>query len=618
MQLIKEQYTKKQTLVQNIIFALILTVYPLVKINQGIDVSDTTYSLANFQYFPSMDGTWIVATYLANAAGYLLTKLPFGETLLGMNFYTALVQSGIAVTAYFALCRRIPAPLVFVGELMALGLMFCPSVILYNYLTYLLMTAGALLLYEGILKENKKLYLAAGVCLGANVAVRMPNVVQMAFIVAVWYGVAVKVQNGAKEDRAGAQKKALWKTTVEKCCRDTLWCLSGYLIGFGIPFAAICLRYGVTAYPAMVRTMFAMTDQASDYKPTAMLTGMFGDYMRGLYWLLFAGACIAAGLLLFRVQRKLFLENRAVEMLCKAGYVAALLLLLRFYWGRGMFHFRYYDADYGSMYYPAVLLLVVTLAAAVYCLAKRDVRLEQKVMAVLVLVQIFVTPLGSNNRLYPIINNLFIAVPFLLWIASGWITGKRVSFAVKAPLVTLGIFVLIQSIGFHFVFAFQDGIWGEARDVLIAHPAKVSGVYTNRDNGESLEKLAVYAEKAGLAGQEVILYGEIPGIGYLLDMPSALSTFWPDLDSYRMEEYERDLTRIETENISRSADYPAVIVSAGVAAYISGDGEAMAWFGVDEEALKADAKLGMLMDFMRRYGYAQIFGNARYAVYLAE
>ena len=59
--------------------------------------------------------------------------------------------------------------------------------------------------------------------------------------------------------------------------------------GFGIPFGAVCIRYGIDAYPSMVRTMFAMTEKATDYKPSSMLTGMLKDYGTGLYWLVFAG-----------------------------------------------------------------------------------------------------------------------------------------------------------------------------------------------------------------------------------------------------------------------------------------------------------------------------------------
>lgn len=584
-------YHKYQNFIERIVFPVILILYPLFGIRQGIDVADTTYSLSNFQYFASMDGTWMVATFLANALGSLLMHLPFGDTLLGMYCYTALIQSITALVVYEALGRsdrmtgRIPVPLVFIGELIALGLCWCPSTILYNYMTYLLMTAGILLLYRGILKEDRRYYMAAGVCLGANVAVRMPNVVQASLIVAVWYGAAVC---GRK-----------WQQAVH----DTLWCIAGYVIGCGVPLAAICIKYGAGAYPAMVQTMFAMTEKATDYKPTAMLTGMFGDYATGLYWMLFAGICMAGGFVLFTLQRKVFPGKKGAEVLCALVYAAVLLVLLRFYWGRGMFNFFYYD--FGSIYYPAVLLLLTAICAAVYCLVSKRVTTEQKILAVLILVQILVTPLGGNNKLYPIINNLFLALPFVLWIGYG-----RLKLVTGLPFSLLVVFILVQSVGFHLTFSFQDGRNGEARDTLLTMPDKASGIYTNQDNAAWLTELAEYAQQAKLTGREVILYGEIPGLGYLLDMPPALSTFWPDLDSYRMVEYERDMEQL--------ASPPAVIVSSSIAAYLNEDADGMNWFGVEKEKLDQDEKLQILGEYMKDHSYQEAFGNARYVVYVTE
>lgn len=655
----KRIYEKYHKFIENILFPLVLVLYPLLKINQGIDVSDTTYSLSNFQYFGQMNGTWIVATFLANVTGNLLMQLPFGDTLLGMNFYTVLIQAVTAVAAYFALRKKIPAPLVMVGEIMALGLCWCPSVILYNYLTYLLLTAGILLLYMGIenLKESRRRchFMAAGICLGANVAVRMPNVVQAALILAVWYGVWITGGNTGREKTVeGGRNRLLYYRMV----RSTLWCLDGYLIGFGIPLAVICVRYGLQAYPAMVQTMFAMTEKAADYKPASMLAGMFGDYGRGLFWLLYAGICMLGGWILFRILDRLS-ENGHVNMagresgrdgnlfrgmivlygLCGICYTALWLVLLRFYWGRGMFSFRYYE--YGSMYYPTVLLLILCIAAAVYCLVRKEVQREKKVFAALVVLEIFLTPLGSNNALYPMINNLFLAVPFLLWVVHGWFeqekcgkkqaleqtvclhaqtelnrdAGRRAyGFVWKAPLLILLLFVLIQSVGFHRHFVFQDGVWGEKRDTLVRTPAKAAGVYTNQNNGILLEELAVYAKDSGLSGRKVILYGEIPGLGYLLDMPPALSTFWPDLDSYRMAEFDRDMAKAEREMEAGQAG-PVIILAAPAAAYLSEDAEAMNWFGVDPEKMSRDEKLQKLAVFMREHGYVESFCNAGYVVY---
>lgn len=679
MEFVRAVYEKYKNIIENVLFTAFLFVYPLIKINQGLDVADTTYSLANFQYFGQMKGTWMVATFLANTVGSLLMRLPFGGTLIGMNFYTSLVQSATALVVYLALRRRMPAPLLFFGEVMALGLCWCPSTILYNYLTYFLMTAGILFLFRGLtenLKKQRLCFVAAGVCLGANVAVRMPNVVQAVFILAVWYGIIIinnenrqSVMNGAAARRmtGGGQAAVPWEQLVQA----TVWCLAGYVLGFGIPFAVICIRYGFSAYPDMVTTMFAMTEQAADYKPASMLTGMFGDYIQGLYWMVFAGICMAAAGLALLVRRRLYgaegnneLRNfgerekyvgegkreddfsgrrngyKITGVMIKAGYAALLLLLLRFYWGRGMFTFHYYEHDYRSIYYPTVMFLLVTVYLCVYCLCAKRIGREQKILATFVLLQTFVTPLGSNNKLQPVINNLFLIAPFTLWVLYRLWTGKesddsrtdviknddlggqendtgmcrdrKMLWAV--PCAMLLVFVFVQSVGFHREFVFQDGIWGEPRNTKVTIPQKAAGIYTNMENGVFLKELALFIQEERLSGREAITYGELPGLHYLLDMPSALSTAWPDLDSYRMAEYKRDLVALE-DRIAAGGESPVIIVSTPVAAYLSDDGEAIVWFGVDMEVMAADEKLRLLAELMQKYGYTEVFGNARYVVY---
>jgi hypothetical protein len=380
----------------------------------------------------------------------------------------------------------------------------------------------------------------------------------------------------------------------------------------------------------MVKTMFAMTDTAVDYKPTSMLTGMFGDYAVGLYWLLFAAVCMAAGFALWKMQEKFSRTKRAATLLCRLAYVAILLVLLRFYWGRGVFSFRYYE--YSSIYYPAVLLLLAGILMAVVCLVQKKARTEQKVLALLVLVQIFVTPLGSNNALYPIINNLFLVIPFMLWMAGEWrqaggkqpadvdiaAAGRNAAFAFvwQAPFAVLVAFVCVQSVGFHMNFSFRDGVQGEKRTVCIDTPAKAAHVCTGEDNGEMLEELAAFAETEGLTGSAILTYGDLPGLGYLLDMPPALSTFWCDLDSYRMVEYEQDMTQLESAIVQDGTGAaPVIILSSETAAYLSEDADAMNWFGVDRDTLAADEKLQILGAFMTKYEYQEQFANGRYAVY---
>lgn len=183
------------------------------------------------------------------------------------------------------------------------------------------------------------------------------------------------------------------------------------------------------------------------------------------------------------------------------------------------------------------------------------------------------------------------------------------------PMTILILFVTVQSIGSHTHFVFQDGIYGEPRDMHVETPEKAAGVYTNLENGTLLGELAAFTREEGLTGRELITYGELPGLSYLLDMPPALSTGWPDLTSYRMTEYKRDLADLETE-IGAGKEAPVIIVSSSVAAYWSDDGEAINWFGVDIEKMAKDEKLQILGEWVRDYGYTERFANARYVAYV--
>ncbi len=614
---IAKLYQKYRNYIENSVFVTLLVFYPFVKINQGLDVVDTSYSLGNFQFFPTADGDWMVATYLANVVGYLLMQLPKGDSLVGMYFYTGIFVALMALIFYYTLRQKMPAWIVFLGEILAMGLCWCPTTILYNYLTYLLMGAGILLLYLGMFREEKReRYLfCAGICLGANIAVRMPNVVQAAFVLALWYG-------------GWLQKK-----TVKEVVRDTITCLLGYLAGFLVPLAAICVQYGIDAYPNMVYSMFAMTDKAVDYKPTSMITGMFGDYWKGLYWLLFAGICLLFLYLVYAgkaflnkrflpiVQEEIAGEKKKIgvlEWLYRILCVVVVGVLVRFYWGRGMFDFRYYN--YGSMYMWAVLLLLAAAAAALWTLldCKRN-GAREKVLAVLVLLQMFLTPLGSNNDLYPIINNLFMAAPFALWTFFRWFSfskGKMIHIPWKIMALVFGGMIFLQSFGFHMQFVFLDGVWGEARETSAEQIPKAQGIYTNEENADLLRELAAYAQEQQFAGREVILYGEIPGLSYFLDMPTAISTSWPDLDSYRMVRFEQDMAKVEEKIQEEPTDnYPVVIVSSGIAAYWGEDAKAYEWFGVDTEAYAQDEKMALLKGFLEEYQYEETFCNMRYVVY---
>lgn len=74
----------------------------------GLDLWDTGYNYANFQYMglEHMDSMWLFSTYLATAVGHLLSFLPGAKTLLGMNLYTGLICESSGGNGLFFLYQK--------------------------------------------------------------------------------------------------------------------------------------------------------------------------------------------------------------------------------------------------------------------------------------------------------------------------------------------------------------------------------------------------------------------------------------------------------------------------------------------------------------------------------
>ena len=75
----KRERERKAKRLGTILFPVILFLYPLLKITQGIELTDTCYGLVNYRFFPHAGQEWTVATYLANVLGALLMRLLWGQ-----------------------------------------------------------------------------------------------------------------------------------------------------------------------------------------------------------------------------------------------------------------------------------------------------------------------------------------------------------------------------------------------------------------------------------------------------------------------------------------------------------------------------------------------------------
>lgn len=624
--------------------------YPLRHIQWGIDWWDTGYNYANFAYagLEHMDPMWFFSTYLANVVGHFLTMLPGGDGLVGMNLYTGLFVSGLALMGYFFCTRKLQMPkgIVFVGEFVAISLCWCPTALLYNYLTYVLYLVCVILLYMGLTEERKWLLFGAGVCLGTNVLARFSNLPEAAMIVAVWaYAFLVWLEQRKKSNVKPAKNST---ATVEDCTgtvprvggfpmavRHTLWCLGGYLTALAVLLGYVFIKYGADTYVNSIMRLFAMTENATDYKATSMLDGMISSYVENLYWVFRIGVFVVAGMAGF-VALKLLLKlakwicktvlSRMVQNNCAwaeaeslgregapvvvralwdVAYICACglaVLMLAWLYAKGFCSLEFYS--YGAMLWPGVTFLMLTLGIAMLRVFHPKCPTDEKLISGMMILVILLTSLGSNNKVFPSMNNLFVAAPYTLWQCYRFVRNVKewhgISFfPAKAALVAfLGIF-LFQIAGFGWGFVFGEATGLQNITAVVKNNDVLQGVKMSPERAEIMTEITDYARQNDLIGRESITYGKIPSISYYLEMPPAFNS-WSDLDSYQYSAMETALAELTAEIEGGTSECPVVILNN------------------TDSTFEETPKFALLKGFMDELNYDLMFESEKFRVYLAE
>ncbi len=650
---------------------VILAFYPLRHIYWGLDLQDTGYNYANFQYMGTehMDPMWLFSTYLSNGVGHLLMKLPNGNMLAGINLYTGLFAGALALIGYFFCTRKLKMPKViaFAGEMTALSLCWCPTASFYNYLTYLFFLISSVLLYLGLTGERKGYLVCAGVFLGANVLVRFSNLPQMGMILAVWaYDILCVLEEktkytgkrggnpGNKSGTAGkgeSRREGFWKRTV----RHTLWCLTGYAGALAVLFSYIHIRYGIHAYIAGIGRLFAMTDNATDYKPMAMLKGIFRWYWQELYWVARIGVILAGGMALFAIAGwlegvlarrfqgtaagpegpRLPRKNPArqelsgiagiLSLMVRGLWIAVSIAMIVWLWRRGFTSGFYYS--YNPIWHPGPVFLMLTMGMALIRILDKRASKEEKLISGMLILILFLTSLGSNNGVFPSLNNLFLAAPYTLWQSWRFLRhgGERhlkcglalSSFPAKGVLTAFLALCLFQFGVFGLRFAFAEGTGIQDPVAVVDNNPVLRNIKMSPRKARWMTELSAYANENGLQGREVILYGDIPAISYYLQMPSAFNP-WSDLDSYSPETMEQDLKQLRGEIGEKGKDKPVIILERTYGLYVTESRQGQETSLLSEDARKvmdADPKWKLLLEFLVELGYEQTFCNEKFAVY---
>ena len=576
----------------NYIFPLILLLYPLRHIHWGLDLWDTGYNYANFRYMglEHMDPMWLFSTYLANVVGHFFTLLPGGHTLLFMNLYTGLFTSLLALISYLFLTRRVklPAGVVFVGEFAAVSLCFCPTALLYNYLTYVLFLMGVLFLYEGLSQEKNRYLVLAGVMLGTNVFVRFSNLPEAAMIVGVWAYAVI------------CRKK--WK----KVLQETGFCMLGYIGAVLFWLGFLSLRYGLPDYVEGIKRLFAMTETATDYKASSMLYRMFSEYIENLYWVNRILFFAVPGIIVCMILPKSFRWVKRIACAAFAAVAAVWLYTRKDAQGNSSFCDLRFD-EYSSMQKPATLFLILTLVVCLVRVFGRKTEKKEKLLAGLIFLSVLLTSIGSNNGLFTSFNNLFLAAPYVLWNIYRLYRYKTewkipLVLPIKAVAIMFTAIFLFQSLGFGTRFVFAEATGVKSTAAKVENNTVLKGIRMSEERARWLSEISAYASENKLIGREVILYGYIPSLSFYLEMPSVFNP-WSDLASYSAASMAAAMEEMK-EELAEGKEPPIVILNRDCVADMEENG-----------TVTGEAKLDMIIQFIEDYDYKETFSNEKFVLY---
>lgn len=577
--------TKKNRVI-DIILCAVLVLLPFLHVNVGLSVADQGYNLINFESFPDMNQTWMIATLAANLVGKMFTYLPYGHYMLGMNVYCTLLLSIVTVLMYIVLKKDYNRYGVFLGLIIAICFSWAPKVILYQYLSYYLFDCGALLLVQGLIKEKKVLMYLAGILLGINLFVRFPNILQVSLIVVVFVAAFIK------------------KSKIKALCLNVLCCIAGWCTITVPVILAIEIVCGRGTYVGMVQSLFAMTESATSYTPLAMLRSVYAGYIENLKWFIWFVVAAGIGTLVYG-----FLRKKWQKVTCYVFLALGVLFILRVYWYWGIMNIQYTSYSSVMVWGTCFLILSILILFSVLCFKKYG--LTKRLYAVAGLVIIFITPLGSNNALFSNYNNLYFLAPVVLGsimdLALAYNVkekeGRRKSWHFSALPIAfvsglLVLVVLFQTFMFHIFFVFGDvGITGEAKAVVPGNE-RLAGIYTTEANAKGIGELTAFFKEFDLKDKACIVWSHSPILYYALDLECAIGHTWPMLDSYSYAEFVGDLTDNE--------EYPIVIY------------EAQYYPDLLSNAEELDDKTYWISELLDEGEYQEVFRNQYYVVCVPE
>jgi hypothetical protein len=492
---------------------------------QGLDFTDLGFSLSLYQqFYTSPEGNaYAMNLWLTAFIGHWIGET-LGGTVVAYNLASAFVCALTGVIAYFGIQGVIGRSWLIAGCVFLTFIFATKSNyhwINYNELTALFFITGAVALFRGLHLERPKWLLVAGWILGANLFVRIPNLMGFSLVL----GVLIHA--------------TLYRYSLRKCLNQILVFVSGYGLGIASISVLIFLHGHSDIYLQSLEGILGKAVEAgSSHSASNLVNLVLRDH---LYAFLTAIAIISAGRLTWHTVAFRPLWLRAfVVLLAAACFFISFSLFQSWRWIMpGLIYAGSLWIAYKESGTRPELGLLIFLAVLVYILV----------------------PLGSAMGIYNASYGSWLVLPLLLvWFWRGGTNAVSflASFASwpRLAAATISITLVSFSILSSWGYTYRDSSKRLSMLHTINHD-RLAGTHTTAERARVVTEVLNAAEVYIKPGDYVLAYPSMPMFHFLTNTRGWLNSSWPALYGENEIKWRLDEQKV------RSAKLPVVVRALG-------------------------------------------------------
>jgi hypothetical protein len=546
---------------------------------QGLDFTDMGFWLTGYQQFYTHPDTILATCWLSSFIGHW-TGITLGQGVLAYKLGYLVVITTSAIITYRLLASqlghsRMLASMVLLTVFFTRG--YAGNWIGYNELTALFYLAGAAFLFFSLIGNLKLLVVLAGAVLGANVFVRLPNLLGITLVSAIWlHGWA-------------------YQWSIRNILVWTILFFGGFTLGITLISGLIVLHGHQDIYFQGIQALFDLAvDSESHHSGSGLLKVFIKDHIKAFseaFLILLIGGLLANWA---SKQKKLFTSTIIL--------ISAIILFYIFY-------------IQDNWRWSITGLCYVVLLSIVFLKAKKDNPIV--LLAFVAGMILLVTPLGSNRGITNSVFGMWLALPLTLtwlwrtpgftfscWLktnsngleSNGMISLSARGFRVLTTTIILS--VLISSLVGAWRYTYKDSKNRFTMSHSIAN-ALLFGTYTTTDRAKVTQELLDAMPHFIKPGDEVLAYNAIPTLHYLSKTHPWLGIPWPDfIDS-------KKLTSLIKQKELTDGKLPCIIRAKG-STYTNSwpiDAQPLATFLHQGESRR------VFSEFEQRHGYKVTWSN---------